>query len=66
MLGSWLCFVGTLLMIPESVRLTTKNKEGSISFSTRMPAARLAPYLQTIGLILLCAGLLLVAIDNSK
>jgi hypothetical protein len=60
-MGLWLAFVGTLLMIPESIRLTRKNPEGAISFASEMRGARYTSYLQTIGLVFLCIGLFLQA-----
>ena len=55
-IGLALSFIGTLLMLPESFRLTRKNPEGALVWSVGMSYA---PYLFLAGVILLAVGFIL-------
>lgn len=54
--GLIISFVGTILMIPESLRLSKKNKENVLSWDSNFPCANVTPHLFVAGIIILAIG----------
>ena len=63
-IGLIIAFVGALLMLPESCRLTRKNKEGVLSWESGFPCARFTPYLFVIGVIFLAIGFIIQLVST--
>ncbi len=57
--GLLLSLSGTILMLPESFRLTRKNPEGAIRWESDLPCSKLIPYLFLIGVALLAIGFII-------
>lgn len=58
-IGLVISFVGAILMLPESLRLTQKNKEGILSWESGFPCARFTPYLFVVGIVFLAIGFII-------
>ncbi len=54
--GLVISFVGVLLMIPESLRLTSKNPYDGIRWKSNIPGSKCAPKLYVLGIIFLAIG----------
>jgi len=54
--GLVISFVGVLLMIPESLRLTSKNPDDGIRWKSNIPGSKFAPKLFIFGIILIAIG----------
>ena len=63
-IGLVIAFVGAVLMLPESFRLSSKNKEVEFSFRSGFPCARLTPYLFGAGVFLLVIGFLIQIVSR--
>jgi len=56
-IGLIISFLGTVLMIPESIRLIRKNPEGGIRWKSDIPGAnKCIPILFVVGIIFLALG----------
>jgi hypothetical protein len=63
-IGLSLAIAGTILMLPESFRLTQKNKEGLLIWTTKFPGAVITPWLFAIGVIFLLAGFVIQLVST--
>jgi hypothetical protein len=62
-LGILISFFGSILMLPESFRLSKKNKEGSLTFQTG-DSENITNTLFRLGIMLLASGFVLQFIDS--